>query len=141
EPARPDSARLAAVAAISLGPASCSGGGGTGGSTPASTATGPAEAAASSSPSPNKARPQTTARAKTTIHDFEYKVPNRVSPGEKISVRNTDDVAHTVTADKDKSLFDVNITPGETASFTPPTSRVPTRSPVTTTARCAGNWS
>ncbi|MGH3437852.1 MAG: cupredoxin domain-containing protein [Sciscionella sp.] len=47
-------------------------------------------------------------------------MPPTVSPGEKITVHNSDDVAHTVTADTAKSLFDVNIPPSGNATLTAP---------------------
>lgn len=40
-----------------------------------------------------------------TIDNFAYHVPKSVGPGTKIMVKNVDQVAHTVTADKGDSLF------------------------------------
>jgi len=54
-----------------------------------------------------------------TIKSFAYTVPAHVSPGEKITVRNEDSTAHTVTADAG-SAFSVNVPPGGTATFTAP---------------------
>ena len=56
-----------------------------------------------------------------TITDFEYTDPGPVAPGTEITVENTDDTAHTVTADGDGG-FDITILPGETKSFTAPDS-------------------
>jgi plastocyanin len=54
-----------------------------------------------------------------TIKSFAYVVPAHVSPGEKITVRNEDSTAHTVTADA-SGAFTVNVPPSGTATFTAP---------------------
>lgn len=54
-----------------------------------------------------------------TIKDFKYTVPASVAPGAKISVKNNDQVAHTVTADSGKA-FDDMADPGKTTTFTAP---------------------
>jgi plastocyanin len=59
------------------------------------------------------------AAAVITISNFAYSVPARVSPGEKVTVRNRDNVAHTVTADNG-SAFSVTVPPSATATFTAP---------------------
>jgi len=54
-----------------------------------------------------------------TIHDFAFTTPASVSPGAKVSVHNTDGLAHTVTADEGKA-FD-SPAPAGNSSFTAPT--------------------
>ncbi len=54
-----------------------------------------------------------------TIKNFAFVVPAHVSPGEKITVRNEDSTAHTVTADAG-SAFSVTVPPSGTATFTAP---------------------
>ncbi|MFC0453276.1 cupredoxin domain-containing protein [Rhodococcus jostii] len=53
------------------------------------------------------------------ITDFKYTLPGTFAPGEQVTVRNNDTAEHTVTADTG-DLFDVEIEPGETATFTAP---------------------
>ncbi|TQC46024.1 copper-binding protein [Rhodococcus sp. WS4] len=53
------------------------------------------------------------------ITDFKYTLPGTFAPGEQVTVRNNDTAEHTVTADTG-DLFDVEIQPGETATFTAP---------------------
>ncbi len=55
-----------------------------------------------------------------TIEHFAYQVPQAVDPGATVTVKNLDQVAHTVTADAGDSLFDVTVDPGHTATFTAP---------------------
>ena len=61
------------------------------------------------------------ATAMITIKNFKYQVSGPVQPGEKVTVKNNDNVSHTVTADQSKSLFDVTVEPGHTMTFTAPT--------------------
>lgn len=56
-----------------------------------------------------------------TISNFAYQTPASVGPGTTVTVKNTDQVAHTVTADSDASLFNVTVDPGQSRSFTAPT--------------------
>jgi plastocyanin len=56
-----------------------------------------------------------------TVKDFAYQVPTTVAAGATVMVVNQDRVAHTVTADTNAGLFDVNIDAGGSASFTAPT--------------------
>jgi len=60
-----------------------------------------------------------TADAVITIHDFGYDVPPSVSPGQKITVKNTDSIAHTVT-DANGDAFDVDVPGNGAAHFTAP---------------------
>ncbi|REE71122.1 cupredoxin-like protein [Rhodococcus wratislaviensis] len=53
------------------------------------------------------------------ISDFKYTLPGTFAPGEEVTVRNDDTAEHTVTADTG-DLFDVEIEPGATATFTVP---------------------
>jgi len=53
------------------------------------------------------------------IEKFAYAIPPSVSPGARIGVMNMDGEAHTVTADSGNA-FDVRATPGETVTFTAP---------------------
>jgi plastocyanin len=73
------------------------------------------------SASASKGGTETAKEATITIKDFKYAGPSSVAPGTKITVKNDDTEAHTVTADKG-SAFDVKIDPGKSASFTAPTS-------------------
>jgi plastocyanin len=54
-----------------------------------------------------------------TIKDFKYTDPASVAPGAKITVKNLDSIAHTVTADSGGS-FDDQSQPGN-STFTAPT--------------------
>lgn len=54
-----------------------------------------------------------------TIADFAYETTGTVEPGAEVTVHNEDDVGHTVTSD-DEGLFDVEVGPGETVTFTAP---------------------
>ncbi|MEN0135153.1 MAG: cupredoxin domain-containing protein [Rhodococcus sp. (in: high G+C Gram-positive bacteria)] len=53
------------------------------------------------------------------ISDFKYTLPGTFAPGEQVTVRNDDTAEHTVTADTG-DLFDVEVEPGATATFTVP---------------------
>ncbi|MDH6290988.1 cupredoxin domain-containing protein [Rhodococcus sp. NM-2] len=53
------------------------------------------------------------------ISDFKYTLPGTFAPGEEVTVRNDDTAEHTVTADTG-DLFDVEVEPGATATFTVP---------------------
>lgn len=55
-----------------------------------------------------------------TIEDFAYELPDSVPPGAEITVRNMDDVGHTVTSDDDGATFDVVVGPGEEVAFAAP---------------------
>lgn len=72
-----------------------------------------------SSPSGSATSSGSSAHSTITIKDFKYQGPASVSAGEKITVKNDDDQAHTVTADTGDA-FDVKVAPGATATFTAP---------------------
>lgn len=55
--------------------------------------------------------------ATITIKDFDFGTPITVAVGAKVTVKNSDSTAHTVTAD-DKSFDTKPIEPGATATFT-----------------------
>lgn len=100
---------LAACGSSSKSPAS-PGGSGTKSSTSARPSTSPSSPAGSSG--------QQSA-AMITIKDFKYTVPASVAPGAKVSVKNSDQTAHTVTADSG-GAFDDMAGPGSTTTFTAP---------------------
>jgi plastocyanin len=53
------------------------------------------------------------------IKDFDYQVPDSVSPGATVTVMNMDGEAHTVTADEGDA-FDAQVTGDATGTFTAP---------------------
>lgn len=78
----------------------------------------PTVAASSHSGSPTSTSSAATV-AMITIKNFAYMVPTSVRPDSRVAVKNTDQVAHTVTTDQ-SDLFDVTVSPGATARFTAP---------------------
>jgi plastocyanin len=56
--------------------------------------------------------------ATIVITGFEFVLPEAVEPGTTVTVRNGDDVEHSVTARDD--TFDVEVEAGETVTFTAP---------------------
>ncbi len=52
------------------------------------------------------------------IKDFAFEIPDSVGPGTTVTVRNDDQVEHSVTARDD--TFDVEVEAGETVTFTAP---------------------
>lgn len=54
-----------------------------------------------------------------TVEDFEYDIPESVSPGATITVVNKDSAAHTVTS-KEDGAFDAVFEGGSTVTFTAP---------------------
>jgi plastocyanin len=114
--------RVPTLAALPLLAALTAAGCGTAASHPASQGAHPSSAAAtppmSSSP-PAVGAPAPAAAAVITIKSFAYTVPAHVSPGERITVRNQDSTAHTVTADAGHA-FNVTVPPSATATFTAP---------------------
>lgn len=54
-----------------------------------------------------------------TISNFEFKVPQAVSPGATVTVVNEDSMAHTVTS-TDPGAFDVTVAGGATITFVAP---------------------
>ncbi|QDQ92698.1 copper-binding protein [Rhodococcus sp. WB9] len=59
------------------------------------------------------------AQREIVISDFTYTLPGTFAPGEEVTIRNDDTAEHTVTADTG-DLFDVEVEPGATATFTVP---------------------
>lgn len=53
------------------------------------------------------------------IKDFKYSGPSSVAPGTKITVKNEDTAAHTVTS-RDDGKFDVKVDGGKSVTFTAP---------------------
>lgn len=80
----------------------------------------PASASSHSAGSVSAQQPSNPASsAVITIKNFAYRISGRVNAGEKVTVRNEDDVAHTVTSDSGDA-FDVNVPASGTASFVAP---------------------
>lgn len=79
----------------------------------------PSEAMTSTGPAEPSASSEVAEKFEITISDFEYDVPEKVSPGATVLVKNEDSVTHTVTAE-DGPVFDVTIEPGDEASFVAP---------------------
>ena len=70
-------------------------------------------------PSMSMSMPAGAAQREIVISDFTYTLPGTFAPGEEVTVRNDDTAEHTVTADTG-DLFDVEVEPGATATFTVP---------------------
>lgn len=101
---------VAAAALIAVSGCGSSGGGYQGASSS------PPSAASSSAP------PAGTSQSATiTIKDFGYQGPVSVSPGAKITVKNQDPQAHTVTSDDGKAFDSAVDGGGGTVQFTAPT--------------------
>jgi plastocyanin len=124
--------RVAAVAATTLlafsGLAACGSSDSSGASSSSSSSTAsspsasPTSAAASPTASASASGGSSSAKtAMITIKEYKYSGASSVAPGTKISVKNEDSEAHTVTADSG-SKFNVTITPGKTKTFTAPSS-------------------
>ncbi|MHA7181353.1 cupredoxin domain-containing protein [Arthrobacter sp. MDB2-24] len=88
----------------------------TAGATSAATAPASAAATAGAGTSTEAAPAE---EATITIADFEYVMPATIAPGATVTVINEDDAPHTVTA-KDEGGFDVDVSGGETVTFTAP---------------------
>lgn len=114
---------IGGVAAATLALALVAGCGGSSEETPADDAaegTPPAESAEETTGDETETGDEAEAEDMTiTISDYEYEVPDTVEPGAEITVRNEDDVAHTVTSDEE-GLFDVSIDGGSEATLTVP---------------------
>ena len=77
---------------------------------------------AGGSSSPSSAAPAATAPAngpKITISNFQFASPQSVPAGATVTVVNSDQAEHSVTADEGKS-FDVDVDGNGTATFTAP---------------------
>jgi plastocyanin len=102
---------LAALCAVALAAlAAC----GSSGSTASGTSASSPSSASSAGSGSAAASPAVIA-----IKDFAFTTPTSVSPGAKITVRNMDSTAHTVTADSGNA-FDDAASPGQ-STFTAPT--------------------
>lgn len=77
--------------------------------------------ASSSPPSGASSSAPQSGTATITIKDFGYQGPVSVSPGAKITVKNQDAQAHTVTSDDGKAFDAAADGGGGTATFTAPT--------------------
>ncbi|SDK95220.1 cupredoxin domain-containing protein [Arthrobacter sp. ok362] len=115
------------LATVLVGLSGCAGGGGTPASAPATTAgtspsmsMEPSAPAGSTSSGPGSGAANAAA-ATITISNYAYQIPGSVAPGAEVKVTNMDTVEHTVTADKDAALFDVEVKEnGGTATFKAP---------------------
>lgn len=61
-----------------------------------------------------------TRPALITIKNFKFTIPRPVAPGAKITIKNQDAENHTVTS-ATRSIFDVTVVGGGTATFAAPT--------------------
>lgn len=91
---------------------------------PSTSASSAPSTSAAQAPSPSTSTAPSSSRDAAasvviTIKDFKYDVPTGIQPGTEITVKNEDDVAHTVTA-RDGKSFDVKVAGGGTATFTAP---------------------
>ncbi len=73
----------------------------------------------SASPGAGSDAAQDPAAVLIVISGFSYQVPVSVPAGAVVTVRNEDQVGHTVTSDE-PGVFDVAVAPGEETSFTAP---------------------
>lgn len=115
------------LATVLIGLSGCAGGGGTQTPAPATTAgTSPSmsmepSAPAGSAASGSGSGAANAAAATITISNFAYEIPGAVAPGAEVKVINMDTAEHTVTADQDATLFDVEVKEnGGTATFKAP---------------------
>jgi plastocyanin len=108
---------LSGAALVALTACGSSSTGSASGSSTASLTTPAPASSASASGAVGSATPATAA-AIIVIKGFAFTAPSSVSPGAKVTVRNMDGVAHTVTADSG-SAFDDMAPPGD-SSFTAP---------------------
>ncbi|MCI9869382.1 cupredoxin domain-containing protein [Arthrobacter humicola] len=114
------------LATVLIGLSGCAGGGGTQASAPATTAgTSPSMSMEPSAPAGSTSGPGSgaanAAAATITISNFAYEIPGAVAPGAEVKVINMDTAEHTVTADQNATLFDVEVKEnGGTATFKAP---------------------
>lgn len=115
------------LATVLIGLSGCAGGGGTQASAPATTAgTSPSMSMEPSAPAGSTASgpgsgAANAAAATITISNFAYEIPGAVAPGAEVKVINMDTAEHTVTADQNATLFDVEVKEnGGTATFKAP---------------------
>lgn len=91
-------------------------GGNSGGNTAATTPSAPTAVSSRSAGSPST---PATSGPEITISGFAFGAPLTVKAGTKITVKNSDGVEHTVTAD-DGNSFNVSAAPGGITTFTAP---------------------
>lgn len=111
---------LAATALLALSACGSSGSStdtGQAGKSPSAAASDSGSASASGSPSDSSSAPSQS--VVITIKDFKYSGPSSVPAGTKVTVKNGDGEAHTVTADSG-GAFDVKVDGNGTATFTAP---------------------
>ena len=114
------------LATVLIGLSGCAGGGGTQTTAPATTAgTSPSMSMEPSAPagstSGQGSGAANAAAATITISNFAYEIPGAVAPGAEVKVINMDTAEHTVTADQNATLFDVEVKEnGGTATFKAP---------------------
>lgn len=89
-----------------------------GGSSSGKTASSSSPSTVASSPTVAGSSPASSG-PQITIASFAFGSPVTVKAGTKVTVKNTDGVGHTVTADDGKS-FNVSVPAGATATFTAP---------------------
>ncbi|WP_238342891.1 cupredoxin domain-containing protein [Nocardioides cynanchi] len=112
--------RIALGACLATGALLVAGCGGGSSSAPASSDSMGSMTMGSSPTSTGTSGTTTGAAATVTIKSFAFTGPSSVAPGAKITVKNEDSEAHTLTADGPGG-FDVKIDPGASATFTAPT--------------------
>lgn len=71
------------------------------------------------SSSPAESKSTSDEKVVITVEDFQYDIPESVSPGATITVVNKDSVPHTVTSEEE-GIFDAVFEGGETVTFTAP---------------------
>lgn len=111
---------LAATALLALSACGSSGSStdtGQAGKSPSAAASDSGSASASGSPSDSSSAPSQS--VVITIKDYKYSGPSSVKAGTKITIKNEDSVAHTVTADS-AGGFDTKVDGSGTATFTAP---------------------
>ena len=114
------------LATVLIGLSGCAGGGGTQTSAPATSAgASPSMSMEPSAPAGSASGPGSgaanAAAATITISNFAYEIPGAVAPGAEVKVTNMDSAEHTVTADQDATIFDVEVKEnGGTATFKAP---------------------
>lgn len=115
-------ALLAAAPALALSLAACGPSNSDAGPPPPSMSSSmpmPSTSSSSSSPAgPSTSTSEPAAAPVISIADFAYKVPASVAPGAKITIKNGDSEAHTVTSQD--GGFDVKVDPGGSVTMTAP---------------------
>ncbi|WP_406832209.1 cupredoxin domain-containing protein [Pedococcus sp. KACC 23699] len=79
----------------------------------------PSDSSTTTEPAPSSSSSSAAStEAVISIADFMFKVPASVAPGAKITIKNSDSQAHTVTSKT--GGFDVKVNPNGTATLTAP---------------------